>query len=267
MRLKKQLFFLVMLLYIHGIAAQNIYASPLPEEEFKRIGLQIWRNECAGSIAGLTSWNAGEEFASMGIGHFIWYPENYQGPYEEQFPKLLAFLKQHQVTLPQWLSANKHCPWKSREDFLRNIESQKLSELRTLLFSTVDLQIAFMKKRLEAALPKLLATLPLERQPEVKKQFFLVLNSNNGLYALLDYINFKGEGTSLKERYQGKGWGLLQVLEQMPVDESAQKALINFVTTAKQLLIQRVDNSPPERNEKRWLKGWFNRLDTYIQST
>jgi hypothetical protein len=36
-----------------------------------------------------------------------------------------------------------------------------------------------------------------------------------------------------------------------------------FARCAKKVLQQRVDNSPKENNEKRWLKGWFKRIDTY----
>src|SRR6266404_3179051 len=56
-----------------------------------RIGKKIWRNECGGSVAGLTSWNSGENFASLGIGHFIWYPKGVRGPFDESFPKLVEF--------------------------------------------------------------------------------------------------------------------------------------------------------------------------------
>ena len=85
----------------------------------------------------------------------------------------------------------------------------------------------------------------------------------NGLYALIDYINFKGEGTCSSERYQGQGWGLLQVLQSMP--EVSSHLLTDFVQAAKEVLRQRVRNAPPERNESQWLKGWCNRLDTYLQ--
>src|SRR4051794_39519410 len=63
-----------------GFSAVN-----LSEGEAKRIGQKIWQNECNGTISGLTSWNAGEDFASLGIGHFIWYPEGRRGPFEESF--------------------------------------------------------------------------------------------------------------------------------------------------------------------------------------
>ena len=41
------------------------------EPEAKEIGRRIWMNECGGTIEGLTSWNKGEYFASLGLGHFI----------------------------------------------------------------------------------------------------------------------------------------------------------------------------------------------------
>ncbi len=49
-------------------------------------GKRLWHNECAGTVEGLTSWNTGEDFASLGIGHFIWYPAGRRGPFDESFP-------------------------------------------------------------------------------------------------------------------------------------------------------------------------------------
>ena len=50
------------------------------------IGKKIWLNESAGKVEGLTAWNQGENHASLGIGHFIWYPKNHEGPFQESFP-------------------------------------------------------------------------------------------------------------------------------------------------------------------------------------
>jgi hypothetical protein len=76
----------------------------------------------------------------------------------------------------------------------------------------------------------------------------------------MDYVNFKGEGTSPTERYGGKGWGLLQVLEGM---SSSGSALAAFAKSADRVLTRRVELSPPARGEKRWLPGWRNRVATY----
>src|SRR3954471_11898455 len=69
-------------------------ARELSGAELDRIGKRIWQNECGGSVDGLTSWNSAENFASLGIGHFIWYPAGVEGPFEESFPKMVAWFSQ-----------------------------------------------------------------------------------------------------------------------------------------------------------------------------
>ena len=91
--------------------------------------------------------------------------------------------------------------------------------------------------------------------------FYRMGDDAKGLYALIDYINFKGLGTSPKEAYKGKAWGLKQVL--LGVSPTSEDIVAAFVESAKQTLAARVQNSPPERNEQRWLKGWLNRLSSY----
>jgi hypothetical protein len=80
---------------------------------------------------------------------------------------------------------------------------------------------------------------------------------------LIDYVNFKGEGVLETERYRGRGWGLLQALEGMPEGDTAQNAPREFAASAAQVLRERVNNSPPARNERRWLAGWLDRVATY----
>src|SRR6478672_10097195 len=104
-------------------------AINLSPAEAQRIGHKIWQNECNGTISGLTSWNAGEDFASLGIGHFIWYPEGRKGPFEESFPKLVAFISSRGAKLPALLLAVgslQPCPWNSRDEFL---QAQNTSEM------------------------------------------------------------------------------------------------------------------------------------------
>jgi hypothetical protein len=139
-----------------------------------------------------------------------------------------------------------------------------MTDLQTLLRSTVPQQAQFLVRRLELALPKMLETAASEEQRNhIRAQFARVAGSSEGLYALIDYVNFKGEGTSLTEQYQGQGWGLLQVLEQMDAD--AQNAVYAFADAAEQILTRRVQNAPPDRQESRWLAGWKNRIQTYRQ--
>jgi hypothetical protein len=56
---------------------------------------------------------------------------------------------------------------------------------------------------------------------------------------------------------------LLQVLEGMN-DVTGRAAVKSFAESAKAVLKNRVRNSPPERNEARWLPGWLKRVDTYV---
>src|SRR5260221_5765026 len=92
-------------------------ASALTPRELEVIGRRVWQNECKGTIEGLTSWNAGENFASLGIGHFIWYPKNQRGPFDESFPKFVDFAARRGATLPAILLAKDGCPSNSRAEF------------------------------------------------------------------------------------------------------------------------------------------------------
>src|SRR5207249_1771599 len=97
---------------------------------------KIWQNECNGTISGLTSWNAGEDFASLGIGHFIWYPKGRRGPFEESFPKLVSFISKRGAKLPALLlgTGEKPCPWNSRTEFLRaQLSTEKASCTRSAI--------------------------------------------------------------------------------------------------------------------------------------
>ncbi len=229
-----------------------------------RIGRQIWQNECGGTLAGLTSWNAGEDFASLGIGHFIWYPRGRRGPFEESFPPLLAYLKQRGAKLPPALQPNDlPCPWNSRAQFLAASSSPEMEQLRKFLAATVDLQADFLVGRLQEALPKMLAVASPGKGADVERQFQRVAGSAHGCYALIDYVNFKGEGVLASERYEGRGWGLLQVLEGMSGRGDGKAATAEFARSAAQVLRERVAHAPPARHESRWLRGWLSRVATY----
>jgi hypothetical protein len=237
-------------------------AIDISPADAQRIGKRIWQNECGGTISGLTSWNAGENFASLGIGHFIWYPKGQRGPFEESFPKLVSFVAAHGAKLPQFLlpGHNSSCPWNSRAEFQQAIDSPKMKQLRQFLVDTIDLQAQFLIRRLQEALPKMISQAA--DHENLQQQFERVASTPRGCYALVDYVNFKGEGTLATERYRGQGWGLLQVLENM---HDSQSTLDEFAASAKTILRRRVANSPPERGEARWLPGWLARVDGYAK--
>lgn len=248
-----------------AVASSNAQAAAkelrLTEKEADEIGRKVWRNECGGTIEGLTSWNAGENFASLGIGHFIWYPKGSRGPFEESFPKLVAYLKSRGAKLPAWLLPETPCPWSTRTDFQRDSGRARMKELRGMLASTLPLQTEFLVQRLENALPKMLAAAPPLSRDKVRARFHCVLQSGGaGAYALIDYVNFKGEGVLETERYQGQGWGLLQVLEGMSGNDPPVR---DFSNSAIRVLTRRVQNAPASRHEDRWLPGWKSRVAGY----
>src|SRR6058998_899847 len=238
-------------------------AITLAHADVQRIGKKIWQNECNGTISGLTSWNEGEDFASLGIGHFIWYPKGRRGPFEESFPKLVSFISKRGAKLPALLlgTGEKPCPWNSRTEFLRAQHSTEMNQLRSFLVDTIDLQAEFLIARLESALPKMLAEAAPPDRASVQEQFERLTRTSQGCYAVVDYVNFKGEGVLHTERYQGQGWGLLQVLESMN-GASDTGAVNEFVRSAKATLTRRVHNAPPERHESRWLSGWLRRVNS-----
>ncbi|HEY5895675.1 MAG TPA: hypothetical protein VIT91_20845 [Chthoniobacterales bacterium] len=234
-------------------------ASALTDSELDSIGRRVWQNECGGTRDGLTSWNSGENFASLGIGHFIWYPKGVDGPFEESFPKLVAYFQKNGVRTPQWLGGD--CPWTTRAQFQAAFRGDRLSELRSLLASNIRLQSRFLALRMRDALPQMLAAAPASQRENIRLQFQRLTVTGNGTFALIDYVNFKGEGIKSTERYKGEGWGLLQVLAGMT--GSGAGATKEFSASAVRVLTRRVENSPPSRGESRWLPGWKNRARAY----
>lgn len=234
------------------------------QAQAEAIGRKIWQNECGGTVSGLTSWNSGEDFPSLGIGHFIWYVAGRRGPFEESFPQLISYMKKRGVTMPGWLAGQRGSPWSSRSEFQSQVNSSQMKELRTFLSQTVAVQTDFIVLRLERALPKMLAaTSGAEQKKRLRAYFYAVAESPAGVYALIDYVNFKGEGVKISEKYQGQGWGLRDVLLEMRGQPRGQAAASEFSEAAKRVLTRRVRNAPSGRGESRWLPGWMNRCETY----
>ena len=249
---------------INHTALAEVYPA-LSTEQKNWLGQQIFNNECAMQINCLTTWNSGENFPSLGVGHFIWYKENQKDIFEESFPDLLRYIESQNIDIPIWIKdLNYESPWQSRDEFNEKFSSSELSKLRKLMADTFPQQITFIIQRFEAALNKIVTILPENEVSNIEDKFYKIANSYlpYGMYALIDYVNFKGEGTSINEKYAGQGWGLLQVLEKM--DDNSENILEAFIISAKTVLQDRVSNAPAQRSEQRWLEGWYKRLETYL---
>ncbi|HXH63998.1 MAG TPA: hypothetical protein VNH42_00650, partial [Mariprofundaceae bacterium] len=139
-------------------------------------------------------------------------------------------------------------------------QDPRIDSLRRFLLQTTAVQAAFMAERMRRALPRILEAAPQSRRTHIRRQFLRLARAPGGYYPLIDYVNFKGEGVSPSERYQGKGWGLLQVLDHM---RGHGPAAADFAEAAAWVLTRRVRLSPPARHEERWLPGWLKRVRTY----
>ena len=272
----KNFLFILSLVFLGNIStlySQNLplVATPPPErhisisfDEAQELGKKIWKNESNGKEEGLTCWNANEDFASLGIGHFIWYPPGSHKIYQETFPDLLAFMESCGAKAPEWIQKAPGCPWKSRDHFNRKKDSPQMNELRQYLSDTKALQAIYMTQRLEVSLAKMTAKLDTIEKRRLSDLFYMLAETKRGRYALVDYLNFKGEGLQPHEKYGGSGWGLLQVLQEMPKGK-LDDPVAAFVASAKNVLARRVKNAPHGKQEQRWLTGWNNRLNTYLE--
>jgi hypothetical protein len=122
-----------------------------------------------------------------------------------------------------------------------------------------------MAVRLNQALREILLKAPVTQRLHIINNAYQVAKAPNGLYALIDYLNFKHEGTNPSERYQGQGWGLMQVLSESDFTKREVPATKAFAETARKLLTRRIQNSPNQKIEEQWFAGWINRLKTYTQ--
>lgn len=242
----------------------------LPLEVADAVGHQIWLNETGGNADEIVAWNNGEDFMSLGIGHFLWFPAGVPAPFEESFPRLIEFYRRHKVALPDWLDKTPvpPCPWRTRADFVAARSSPQVVKLRKLLHDTKGVQIQFLLERARGALDAILANTPDESQRRhIELQFSRVITASRDLYPLIDYINFKGEGINPDETSfdavtgRNEGWGLRHVLLAMSGTSDDPAAVLGeFADGAKLVLLRRIRNNPPS---KRWQEGWLKRVATY----
>jgi hypothetical protein len=179
-------------------------------------------------------------------------------------------MRKKNVHLPAWLDQTQipANPWTSRAEFRKNSNSPQTKELRQFLLDTVAEQTQFMVARAQGAMEKILKTTPDGTEREhIVIQFTRVIRASEDFYPLIDYINFKGEGTNPNEaamdRETGRrqGWGLKQVLLKMNGDTSDPKAVrAEFADAAQFVLQQRVRNLPSNRVFE---VGWLRRVATY----
>lgn len=242
------------------------------------IGRKLVDNESSCSVKTLVDWNKGEEFASLGLGHTIWYPADQPKDREESFPQLIQFLRKEikaagKSGIPAWLDKEDigPAPWSTLADF-KNASGPaqtKISELKNFL-SRKDillLQVKFYVERLRTGIYRILADTELSGDKSgaarIYRNFRRMTETDFGIRSMVDYVNFKGEGLHEGERtdLHQLRWGLKQVLLSMP--ESAGNANEAFADGADKMLKQIWQDSGPEKKavREKWYKGgWSNRI-------
>jgi hypothetical protein len=237
----------------------------LSQYELNVIAEKIYQNETSGNPKNLMFWSTNESFASLGIGHFIWYPAGSVKRFDETFPAMIDYYIAKNVEIPSWLhhARKTGAPWKNRSIFEAARGDVQFQQLKNLLMNTKALQTQFFFDRLHASIPEIAEHAAPQYRKHIVNNYNAVANTKGGWYPLIDYINFKGKGIKSTERYNNQGWGLLQVLQNMRPVQPGPMALQEFARTAQMVLERRVRNSPPANNEKRWLPGWRNRTNGY----
>lgn len=264
--------FVLVFLFLWTFSASVSLASPSQDtpmtvEELGCLQKMIFFNECSGRVERMITWNADEDFPSFGLGHFIWDPKGKKGPYQTQFPEFLSFLEAQEIEIPAWIKAlpTREAPWQNREEFLKDLSSERMTVLKNFLDTTQGFQIQFILHRTRGILPRMLTAVPEKDRPGIELKFKEIAEAPKGMFALIDYVNFKGEGILETERSQGQGWGLLQVLEEMQAPGKKEDALEEFVRAAKKVLENRVKNAPPEKDCSKRLGGWKTRVKNYLK--
>ncbi len=247
---------------------KDIKQPTLSQYELNVIAEKIYQNETSGDPKYLMFWSTNEDFASLGIGHFIWYPAGAVKRFDETFPLMIDYYIAKKIEIPSWLyhARKTGAPWKNRTVFEAARGDKEFQQLKNLLMNTKALQTQFFFDRLHASIPEIAKHVAPQYRKHIVDNYNALVATKGGLYPLIDYINFKGKGIKATERYNNQGWGLLQVLKNMRPVQAGPAALQEFSRTAQMILERRVRNSPPANNESRWLPGWTVRTNGYATS-
>lgn len=235
-------------------------AADLSDDELLQIGMQIWQNQCSVWNApdtkithsmkkGLTDWDDDIDAATIGMGQYLWYPSDATNRMQEDWPVVAKALKAKGYPVKKWLLGE--CPWDTKEEFMAHFNGHKLTYLRKMLAQkpVIVEQTRCDAERLDAALAKILASVDADgnlsdvQKTNLKKVItthfneLAMMQTPVGLYALMDYVHFRGEGVLQTERIDGDiGWGLRQALTLMNDNVIGQQGPVAaFVAAADKL--------------------------------
>jgi hypothetical protein len=216
-------------------------------------------------------------YVGIGLGSYIWYGANNRENYVEDWPTVAQALQSHDVTLPAW--ALGVCPWSNEADFdAANTPGSPyyadIQALNTTLQTdpaALDVQFRFgpWARLLRGVTPNsdtpgdymfgydpikapnALISLPPGEAELIGANFSAVSTVQGfghplGMYALVDYDNFKGEGTAVTEIHNTQHWGESAVLEKMGPLDIQIDPLTTFINSGLEVLHDRIVNTEME---------------------
>jgi len=214
-----------------------------------RIGKQIWQNESNGTVAGLTAWNAGKLRFTWNWAFYL-VPEACVARSKKAFQNCSRSCEN--VTGDSGVPISRPLAQELARRIFQRAQIQRKCGTATISrahnrcagaihvarLPTIARQDARMKPRRQIA-------------PLWSAQFARVASTSHGCYALVDYVNFKGEGVTYRTLSRRR-LGITPSLEQMHGMKMAGAAT-NFRVPLLQCCARRVRIRHP--NDTRHV-GW-----------
>lgn len=264
---KLAIFILVMIVVIAGLGFWGSAHSSTSVSIDSRYITQtlidnIYANETGGKQDNLIIRNNKEAVCSLGLGHFIWYPEAVtEKKFKETFPTLLVDLQKTDgvfkgapdVVIPS------ACPWASAEQLQQEKSTEVYRRIYMGLTSNAGkrVQVNYMVARANEAI----AETALNDDVAAKKINEL-LSTEWGTYDIVDYVNFKGNNAP-GESYGDFTWGFKTAIRVMSEDATL-KPEVRFQIAVETLLEMRVEEAKKlGKDESSFLAGWLKRVNTY----
>ncbi|MFZ4116632.1 MAG: hypothetical protein ACOYK6_07940 [Chthoniobacterales bacterium] len=274
------------------------YVNPT-QDQLPLIGKRFFKDQKAEENK--PKWGEDQEhnFVYIGSLEYIWYGENNRAQFVEDWPTVASRLKAAGLPIEDW--ALGACPWNTKEDFDEEVKSStlpdstldpesRIGKLIALLSQdeAKTVQVQTLVDRLNRALesshdssltPTIFQDLPPGELELLKSNLDAVASVQDakghplGLYALIDYPYFKGEGTAIGEHCNVDGWGLQEVLLNMDpnkvkdADGVVDGPLQAFIDSGMATLDRRIANHRMEadRNNRPVVNDKFNPNSDYAK--
>ncbi len=241
------------------ICDMDAYIKNIRTDQVEKIARNLLYNETSCQGGYLTEWDkiSQEEFPSIGLPHTVWFPGKSKQIVDESFPRFWAFIKakyRGTMRIPDLgpvgtEGLDVRAPWNSIKEFKSD---PRVAELNRFLQdpNVLKLQAEFAVRRGMESIYSILATNAMDpnkkmSQEDLCQNFKDLISSDQGLLAMVDYANWKGEGIHWHEMTDNRRvrWGLKQALEKMGKPSSAA-VVERFAAATSAALKERSSDDP-----------------------